>query len=86
LGGRGAVSGCEIWAVAGTEAEAGAGVGTAAGAGSREGARRPISSGRITTAMNAAASPTIAEAEMKVRNRSTGRVDMSQIILIGRRS
>ena len=64
----------------------GAGAGAGAAPARVPGARRPMSSGRTTTAMNAAASPTIAEAEMKVRNRRIGRVDMSQIILIGRRS
>ena len=40
------------------------------------GERRAMSSGRTITATNAAASPTMAEIEMKVRNRSRGRVDM----------
>jgi hypothetical protein len=44
-----------------------------------------MSSGRTTTATKAAASPTIAEAVMKVRIRRIGRVDMSRIILIRRR-
>jgi hypothetical protein len=35
--------------------------------------------------MNAAANPTMAEAEMKVRNRRYGRVDMCRIFLIGGR-
>jgi hypothetical protein len=37
------------------------------------------------TAMNAAASPTMADAEMKVRNLRMGRVDMDRIFLVGRR-
>jgi hypothetical protein len=38
------------------------------------------------TAMNAAASPTIADAAMKVMILKKGRVDMNRIILVGRRS
>jgi hypothetical protein len=65
-----------------TGAATGGGVsGLAAGAGA--GARRAMSSGRITTAMNAAASPTIAEMATKVRNLKIGRGDMDRIFLVG---
>jgi hypothetical protein len=56
------------------------------GAGWGAGERLAMSSGRTITAMNAAASPTIAEIETKVRNRSRGRVDMSRTFLIGKRA
>src|SRR5881394_151725 len=52
-------------------------------AGAGAGVRFAMSSGRTTTAMNAAASPTIAEAVTKVRKRKTVRVDMSRIFLRG---
>jgi hypothetical protein len=42
-----------------------------------------MSSGRTITATNAAASPTIAETDMKVRIRRKGRVDMGRIFLKG---
>jgi len=42
-------------------------------------------SGLTTTAMNAAASPTVAEAARKPRNLRIGRVDMDRIFLVRRR-
>src|SRR6188474_2886706 len=78
-GGSGA-GGCITGAAAGWTLGAGCGA-TGAGAGKR----RAMSSGRTITAMNAAASPTIAEMETKVRNRSRGRVDMSRKVLVGKR-
>src|SRR4051794_23060621 len=75
-------------ATAGTAATTGAL--TSAGAGGdaawATGARRATSSGRTTTAMKAAASPTIADTAMKVTILRNGRVDMNRIILVGRRS
>jgi hypothetical protein len=63
------------------------GLGSGAGAGAGGGAaRRAISSGRTMTATKAAASPTIAEADMKARIFRIGRVDMDRIFLVGRRS
>jgi NH3-dependent NAD+ synthetase len=61
------------------------GAGGADFGGSEAGACLAMSSGRTITAMKATASPTIAEADMKVMNRMKGRVDMSRIFLIGRR-
>jgi hypothetical protein len=49
------------------------------------GVRRAISSGRTMTAMKAAASPTMADAVMKVRILRIGRVDMDRIFLVARR-
>ena len=66
-------------------AMAGGAAGAGAGCDGGAGERLVMSSGRTITAMNAAASPTIAETETKVRNRSRGRVDMSQVFLIGKR-
>src|SRR4051812_3134210 len=76
----GAVTVIAGWAV---EGEAFGEAAAAGDAGAGAGLRLATSSGRTMTAMNAAASPMIADAEMKVRNRKTGRVDMSRIFLAG---
>src|SRR5688572_11474333 len=60
--------------------------GSTAGADSAGGcARLEINSGRTITTMKAAASPTIAETETKVRILRIGRFDIAGIFLVGRR-
>ncbi len=69
--------------MAGWEAGGGAAAGAAGAAAG--GIRRAMSSGRIITAMKAAASPTTADTAVRVRIPRNGLVYMSRIFLIGGR-